>query len=410
MAVTYNQASITDFSTGFPLNAAEWNAPQLETENIFNNGNTDFFIRHQVFQGTSGEALTAGDAVRIGPSGTILRCDNTSAAGITGFIGFSLKTVAVSTSVIVSTNSLYGTSGLTAGETYYIGTSGTITETRPNSTGFVLAIGKAISSTVLQLNRQDYIEETPISYTDSTTGFAGIGLSEASSGTNKEPEFKFHIGQRSIAGLGTSIDADRECRIQNDNTTNANAVIGYSLADYDAGNNRRCALFLDSQNGVFGLEAGSSTGNEPNFILRFGGSTKLSIDENTGNILPGSDGVQDIGSGSFRFKDVWATNGTIQTSCLTTKKDIDNSELGLDFIDSLRPVSYKFKDDKENQIHFGLIAQEVESSFIKNGYNPKDLSVINYDEESGLYGLRYTELIAIMIKSIKELKEMINND
>ena len=62
------------------------------------------------------------------------------------------------------------------------------------------------------------------------------------------------------------------------------------------------------------------------------------------NILPGADDAQDLGSSSKRFDDIHATNGTIQTSDERLKDNIADSSLGLDFVNLLRPVKYKWKD------------------------------------------------------------------
>jgi hypothetical protein len=66
--------------------------------------------------------------------------------------------------------------------------------------------------------------------------------------------------------------------------------------------------------------------------------------ESTGNILPGTDDAQDLGSSSKRFDDIHATNGTIQTSDERLKDNIADSSLGLDFVNALRPVKYQWKD------------------------------------------------------------------
>ena len=63
-----------------------------------------------------------------------------------------------------------------------------------------------------------------------------------------------------------------------------------------------------------------------------------------GAILPGADDTQDLGSSSLRFDDVFATNGTIQTSDERLKDNITDSSLGLDFVNALRPVKYQWKD------------------------------------------------------------------
>lgn len=60
----------------------------------------------------------------------------------------------------------------------------------------------------------------------------------------------------------------------------------------------------------------------------------------------------------------------------------------------LNPCSYVLKDDAENEIHYGFIAQEVESSFQSNGVNLQNHSIINIPKSSeGFYGLGYSEFI-----------------
>ncbi|HHS7808261.1 TPA: tail fiber domain-containing protein [Pseudomonas putida] len=71
-----------------------------------------------------------------------------------------------------------------------------------------------------------------------------------------------------------------------------------------------------------------------------------------GVIGPAGDNVYTLGQSGARFASVWAANGTIQTSDERLKTDIEDSVLGLDFIRSLRPVSYRF-------ISGGKVAREV---------------------------------------------------
>lgn len=146
-----------------------------------------------------------------------------------------------------------------------------------------------------------------------------------------------------------------------------------------------------------------------------------------GTIEPGSDGSQDFGSSSKRWNDIYATNSTIQTSDERLKTEIGNSSLGLEFVNSLRPVSYKWKDytvsgtktidiDMEkkeevdfveeykfNRFHYGMIAQEVVTTISGLGMTTNDFAGIIYNEEIDNYGLRYNEFIAPLIKAVQEL-------
>lgn len=115
-----------------------------------------------------------------------------------------------------------------------------------------------------------------------------------------------------------------------------------------------------------------------------------------GNITPNVDNSTDIGEASYRWDDVYATNGTIQTSDAREKTEIKTADLGLDFLMRIRPVSFKRRGG--SRTHYGMIAQQIES--ILGG---KDFAGLIYDEKSDRYGLRYDEFVAILIKSVQEL-------
>jgi hypothetical protein len=154
-----------------------------------------------------------------------------------------------------------------------------------------------------------------------------------------------------------------------------------------------------------------------------------------GNTQPGADNAYSLGVSGTRWSAVWAANGTIQTSDEREKKDIVDSDLGLDLITKLRPVSFKWKvgqnvvtsevvkDEEGNPIldeegnektesvlipregkrtHYGLIAQEVEE--VLDG---KDFGGFIHDEETDTKGLRYDQFVPLLIKSIQELNDKI---
>jgi|TARA_R100000149_G_C5875761_1_gene139534 hypothetical protein len=127
-----------------------------------------------------------------------------------------------------------------------------------------------------------------------------------------------------------------------------------------------------------------------------------------GTINSASDNSHDLGTASLRFDDVFATNGTINTSDQNQKNTIATSDLGLDFINRLNPVSYKFNG--KTRTHYGLIAQEIETVLSAISKPATDFAGFCKDETdkdgnsiTPLYGLRYTEFIAPMIKALQEL-------
>ncbi len=145
-----------------------------------------------------------------------------------------------------------------------------------------------------------------------------------------------------------------------------------------------------------------------------------------GAFAPNQDNADDLGGSSNRWDDVRATNGNIQTSDRNEKNTITATDLGLDFINKLSPVSYKWNESNKNEskvgkrTHYGLIAQDVETILKGIGKTSLDFAGFCYDKPTEdvdgntienpreYYGLRYNEFMAPMIKAIQELSTEIN--
>jgi len=99
------------------------------------------------FGGTA-STLAAGTAVGIGPSGALIECKASDGASMPSFIGFLLDPATNK----VQTETIYTTSGLTAGSSYFVAASGGITTTAPATAGYaVQRVGAAFSTTKLFL-------------------------------------------------------------------------------------------------------------------------------------------------------------------------------------------------------------------------------------------------------------------
>ncbi|MBN8542148.1 MAG: tail fiber domain-containing protein [Deltaproteobacteria bacterium] len=121
-----------------------------------------------------------------------------------------------------------------------------------------------------------------------------------------------------------------------------------------------------------------------------------------GVISPSANNTYTLGNATYRFTEVYATNGVINTSDRREKKDISDTDLGLDFINRLRPVSYRWNTGVDNDVHYGLIAQEAEQAIAEVGHSKKT-SIVTHDEKTDRYGVRYSELISPLIKAVQEL-------
>jgi hypothetical protein len=136
----------------------------------------------------------------------------------------------------------------------------------------------------------------------------------------------------------------------------------------------------------------------------------------TARINPATDNVGYVGESTSRWQAIYAVNGTIQTSDGREKNAIEDSNLGLSFVQSLRPVSYKWNtgenivtyDENKNMVvtpragvrlHYGFIAQDVQAA-IPEGV---DFGGFVQEPDNGTMSLRYHEFIGPMVKAIQEL-------
>jgi hypothetical protein len=122
-----------------------------------------------------------------------------------------------------------------------------------------------------------------------------------------------------------------------------------------------------------------------------------------GHVLPGT-ANRDVGSSSSKWETIYATTGTINTSDRNEKTAIADSDLGLSFVNKLKPVSYKFNTG--TRTHYGLIAQDIETTLSDISKPTSGFGGFIKDkdkEDKDIYGLRYSEFIAPLIKSIQEL-------
>ena len=137
-----------------------------------------------------------------------------------------------------------------------------------------------------------------------------------------------------------------------------------------------------------------------------------------------NNGGTNIGTGSYRWGQIYSSSSSISTSDRTLKNTIQSSDLGLEFIKKLNPVSYKFNDGNSGRTHYGLISQDVEtvlSNLGKTGIDfggfCKDRNTrvetkpdenghmidVNIEEEGHTYSLRYEEFIGPLIKAVQDL-------
>ncbi len=147
-------------------------------------------------------------------------------------------------------------------------------------------------------------------------------------------------------------------------------------------------------NTLLGFEAEMSTGNLQNSMAL--GYGALVSANNT--VVVGNSSVVSIGG-----QVGWSTlsDGRLKT-------DIQENELGLNFINSLKTVNYEYKTEGQKGIRYsGLIAQDVENVLQKLGTNFS--GIVRPQNDESYYSIRYSEFVIPLIKAVQEQSEEIDS-
>ncbi len=188
----------------------------------------------------------------------------------------------------------------------------------------------------------------------------------------------------------------------NNSTGGSNIAIGYSAGD----NNRT--------GGALSLVGHTADVNDTNYTLSGAFGAYASITASYQYRIGSSIGTSSIGG-----RVAWTT-----VSDGRFKTNVQENVAGLAFIQQLRPVTYTLDDKKieafigldkpedaeeitnSNEIFSGFIAQEVEATAEKFGYDFH--GVDKPKNEKDYYGLRYAEFVVPLVKAVQELNVMVN--
>jgi len=183
-----------------------------------------------------------------------------------------------------------------------------------------------------------------------------------------------------------------------------------------------------TQNTLIGKNAGDNitTGSYNTMVGVNADSSANAVDyEICLGVLISGDGTETcrIGRSSDYITNDFGENATwTHSSDVRIKKDIEDNELGLDFIKDLRTVTFKKKAPSEypkefdqhsasdterknpDMIHYGFIAQEVKKAMDKAGHS--EFTVWG-EQGDGMQVLGETEFITPLIKAVQELSAKI---
>ena len=277
--------------------------------------------------------------------------------------------------------------------------------------------------------RSDSNQSGNIYFTDATSGYSGSfsynhtdnSMRFATNGTGEK--MRIDSSGNVLVGVTSAQDFDST-------TTNGHTFYGGStnvalhsrnnanpLALQRTGNDGSiCNFYKDSAVvGSIGTEGGR---------LQIGkGASGLYFYDSGPSVLPwnigsnaGADNSIDLGSSGARWDDIYATNGTIQTSDRNEKQDIaelSDAEQRVAVAAKGLLRKFRWKDSvaekgDDARIHFGIIAQDLQAAFEAEGLDAGDYAMFisttwtdeETNEEKTRMGVRYSELLAFIISAI----------
>ena len=187
-------------------------------------------------------------------------------------------------------------------------------------------------------------------------------------------------------------------------------------------------LLLQSSSGAGTVGIGLTPTNE-DFKLRVAGKAKFDtgvffgtvesfIDGGANQIAtnstirPATDNLRSLGTSAYRWKDVWAVDGTINTSDRRLKKDIQPINYGLTEVMKLNPVSFLWNQEgMDRERRLGFIAQELQPILKEVVRTEEIVSDPTTKQDrwapTERLGVAYTEIIPVAVKAIQEQQQII---
>ena len=252
---------------------------------------------------------------------------------------------------------------------------------------------------------------------DNTTGTGNIGIGYQANLTNTTGQYNIAIGHQALDAntLGNyNIAVGRSALGAYNNsfgTAGNNTAIGY--------NSLVATVPTSNTNGInntaLGHSAGDSntTGSNNTFIgYDAGASVALTGTNNTcignGSSPSGTGAANEITLGNANITSLRCADTAINSlSDGRDKTKVENLQLGLDFINSLRPVKFEWKtregSAKDGTQEAGFIAQELLEAEEKT--NCKDYLRLVYEANPDRLEAAYARLIPVLVKSIQDLSE-----
>ena len=205
-------------------------------------------------------------------------------------------------------------------------------------------------------------------------------------------------GGNATSWIGT--DPIFEIGIGTNSSNRANALLVRKNGNVGIGTNAPGEkLHVDGKIRFAGLET-----------LEDGGANEIAA---RADLRPTADNLYDLGTPTFRWDDVYATSGTVNTSDRRLKSGLRSVPYGLPEVLKLKPVMFRWKDKPEAGEKIGLVAQDLlevlpevvktfEFKSLEDGGDPEKKEL----ERLGVY---YSDIIPVLINAIQEQQQIIED-
>jgi len=290
---------------------------------------------------------------------------------------------------------------------YFLPASSPAVEATKLATARIISIHGAVKSSIAS---PVYFDGTANIVIDTTLDASLDDLSDCRTpSANVAMGYQAYIGFMGTAPTGNYNTACGRQSLSSASTGNRNTGLGYqSLYTIGTGDHNTGIGYQSLMNNTTGdnnIGLGSASGTS------FSPSGKISSQSNI------------ICLGNNDTTTLYCADTTISSSDERDKADITNFEVGLAFIDQLRPVTYRWDrrtwygteeepfgipdgSKKRDNLRVGLLAQELET--VEESYGIKNL-ISNHNEDDTSMGIDYVTLVPALINAIQELSNKVNS-
>jgi len=222
-----------------------------------------------------------------------------------------------------------------------------------------------------------------------TTGYSNTAIGATALYTNTTGLNNTAMGYEALyANTGSDNVAIGAAALYRSTTGSNNTANGMNALDNDTTGSNNTALGQGALNTV-------TTGSDN---IGIGVNVSLQAVTDNNEIVIGYN-ISGRGTGTATSQYNFAT-----PSDRRLKTDIKDSDLGLDFVEKLHPVSFRMKGSGNPHVNYGFIAQEVEQALAGRDAN----MIGRAGDKIKTYSLIYTDLIAPVVKAIQELAAKFN--